>query len=70
VIRSETQEAYEVAMHSNWHQTELLVIAKQKNKEMNDLRGFCSHGMPTRLPPHRGGRSMDLRQPGGQQKRC
>jgi hypothetical protein len=70
VIRSETQEAYEVAMHSklasDW---ELFVtLRKQKNKEMKRLK-LCSHGMPTRLP-HCGGRSMDLRQPGGQQSSC
>jgi hypothetical protein len=66
----ETQEAYEVAMHSklasDW---ELFVtLRKQKNKEMKRPSGLCSHGMPTRLP-HCGGRSMDL-QPGGQQSSC
>jgi hypothetical protein len=38
----------------------------EEQRDENDQAAFCSHGMPTR-PPHRGGRSMDLRQPGGQQ---
>jgi hypothetical protein len=41
----ETQEAYEVAMHSNWHQTgNFVTLRKQKNKEMKRLKGSVLTG--------------------------
>jgi hypothetical protein len=63
----ETQEAYEVhaqKLASDW---ELCDAAQAEEQRDETTSGLCSHGMPTRLP-HCGGRSMDLRQPGGQQQ--
>jgi hypothetical protein len=45
-----------------------LCDAAQAEENEMKRQAVCSHGMPTRLP-HCGGRSMDLRQPGGQQLR-
>jgi hypothetical protein len=50
VIRSETQEAYEVAMHSKLASDWELFVTLRKQNKRNDSSGLCSHGMPTRLP--------------------
>jgi hypothetical protein len=69
VIRSETQEAYEVAMHSklasDW---ELFVtLRKQKNKEMKRTRALFSRDADATASLWRKEHGS---RPGGQQSSC
>jgi hypothetical protein len=66
VIRSGTQEAYEVAMHSKLASDWELFVTAQTEQEMKRLkRALVSHGMPT----HSLWRAW-IWKPGGQQSNC
>jgi hypothetical protein len=68
VIRSETQEAYEVAMHSKLASDWELCDAQAEEQRDETTQGLCSHGMPTR--PSLWRKEHGSRQPGGQQSSC